>query len=446
MAACGAPTALAPGIAAALEEAGLVVDGRLVVGPRFETEDSAILAAGPMAKFSRWVLVATCLVFAAMEQHARVPPSCMASVSLQRKSRSLKSEMWPSRRGALLSRLHCMCRHCRVPQVRMEHYSSREVGTRLADAIADAATPAVPSPLTPESSRSCSTSGGNGSSSGGYTPAVGSKGEGCQLPHFGAAKVVGCALPGGWAFTAAARGACAGAPSLVAPPGGVSLISPCGGAGAAGVCPDGDGGGGADGSGVGPEGATGGAVARHQQGPRGQLSLIIDGSGESCQAALLAPREPALDAPDPLRPAAGPPGVARWLAALVGLPVSYVAEGLGLLQQVRAYLPAPGAACSAGGGGAAVAAGRQPVEVAAGLDRRLAEPWAEVLMHDGFAALRTSLVERCCRRFAEGQEDLAARVAAAVVDAVDTAAPGDMEGLRQRLEEARLGCDRVVPL
>lgn len=52
--ACGAASALAPGAAAALEAAGLVVDGRLVVGARFETEDPAILAAGPMAKFSRW--------------------------------------------------------------------------------------------------------------------------------------------------------------------------------------------------------------------------------------------------------------------------------------------------------------------------------------------------------------------------------------------------------
>lgn len=41
-------------VSAALEAAGLVVDGRVVVGAAFETGDAAVLAGGPVAKFSRW--------------------------------------------------------------------------------------------------------------------------------------------------------------------------------------------------------------------------------------------------------------------------------------------------------------------------------------------------------------------------------------------------------
>ena len=53
VAAAAVSPAPAPEVTAALEAAGLVVAGRAVVGPLFTTGDAAVLAAGPVAKFSR---------------------------------------------------------------------------------------------------------------------------------------------------------------------------------------------------------------------------------------------------------------------------------------------------------------------------------------------------------------------------------------------------------
>jgi hypothetical protein len=298
-----------------------------------------------------------------------------------------------------------------VPEVCLEHYSSREVGARLADAVAAAADAAA------------ATSGGGG----------GGSASGDALPRLGAARATACALPGGWAFAVAARGACMAAPSLVAPPGGISLISCCGGgasgAAAAAVATAGpaegvDGAGDGVGSGAPPGGSvsqTGGGV----------MSIVIDGNGEICQAAWLGPR-------------AGSPVSTSALAALVGLPISYVAEGMGLQQQAKAFATA--AQGSGGGGGGAAVLGRQPVEVGADLAARLAQPWAELLLHDGFAALREVLLARGRGGgAAAGDGDGAGvgagvgteAVAAAVVEVVGGAPAGEMAGLRRRLDEGR---------
>jgi len=263
------------GVTAALEAAGLVADGRVVVGPAFETKDPCVLAAGPMAKFSR---------------------------------------------------------RCRVPQVCLEHHNSREVGARLADAVASAAT--------------CRPGGDNSEISATVRP----------LPSLTAARAVSCRLPGGWSFFLAACGAAMAAPTLVAPQGGTSLLS-CSAV-----------------EGVNDEAAGEQQPAAEAEPAAGSpvkeaLSLIIGSRGEVCQVAALARDGSRLSA---LAPA---------LSGLIGLPFTYLAEGLGL-QQLAGL-------------------GRAPFEVAFDLAARLQQGWAGVVLHDEFEGLREKLQLAACARAIE---------------------------------------------
>ncbi|KIY97824.1 hypothetical protein MNEG_10136 [Monoraphidium neglectum] len=112
---------------------------------------------------------------------------------------------------------------------------------------------------------------------------------------------------------------------------------------------------------------------------------------------------------------------------------------MGLQQQAKAFATAAQGSGGGGGGGGAAVLGRQPVEVGADLAARLAEPWAELLLHDGFAALREALLARGegGGGAAAGGADGLGAVAAAVVQVVGGAPAGEMAGLRGRLYEGR---------
>ncbi|GBF89012.1 hypothetical protein Rsub_01511 [Raphidocelis subcapitata] len=181
-------------VALALAAAGLVINSRAVVGAGFATAEPSVLAAGPVAKLSR-------------------------------------------RYGA--------------PETLLENHNSAEVGARLADAIAAAATGPHAAPAAAAAANT-------------------------RPPALPAARGASCRLPGGWAFSLAARGEALAAPSLAAPPGGASLLSA----------------------------AAGGAG--------GLLSIVTDAAGCIRQACAVARDGSALA------------GLLPSLPVLVGLPLSYL--------------------------------------------------------------------------------------------------------------------------
>ena len=272
--------------------------------------------------------------------------------------------------------------------MRLEDYCSLEVGARLADAVAAAAHAPPPSgaPLAPSGSgRELACDGGAPAG-----PEAAGAQQGGRLPRLAAAKELAARLPGGWAFTIAARGAAAAAPTLVAPPGGASLLSKAAG------------------------GGEGGEAAA----PAGVVSLVVGASGEILQAAALAnaaaPGDGALAA------------LAPRLGALVGLSYSWVAAGLGL----------PPAAELLGARGP----GRAPAEAGVDVAARLAEPWAELLLHDALPGVRARLAAAALGGGGGrggGGGAAAAAASAAVVRAVAAAPAGELPALAAALAEAR---------
>lgn len=233
------------------------------------------------------------------------------------------------------------CRRYCVPEVLQEHYSSSELGTALAAALTRR--------LTAEPSEQQRTQQ--------------------QLPVLQQAKVLSCRLPLGQAFVFAGCPAAIAAPSLAPPAGGRSFVSVC-------RQPQ-------------QQGATmhsraGGdeaAVAAPAAAVSGVLNLCVNARGEVHHAAYLGSQAPPLQ-----------------LAALVGLPLSYVAAGLGL--------PTPMAEPCGSTAAAAAAAKGLPVGAVPGaepgvyllqqdLAAALCQPWAALLWHDGLCGLRQQLLQRC---------------------------------------------------
>jgi hypothetical protein len=301
-----------------------------------------------------------------------------------------------------------------MPEVCLENYSSAEVGARLADALAAAAAGAAQAPAPAAAAAVAAIADGSdaeaekpgasgGFPSGANAAAATAAGEQMPqvppLPRLARARLARCALPGGWAFWLAARGAAFAGPALVAPPGGVSLLSFAAAAGGAGQ----------------PTGQAGGEAAPSPQ--TGVLSLVLDAQGAVVQAAALARRSSALA------------GAAPALARLVGLPFAYVQAGLGLA--------APAALSRAAG------PGRGPVDVGPAAAAALAAaPWAEALAHDGFDGLRAALLQGLGQHGggdggggAEGAR-VEGAVAAGLVALVRGALPGELEGLKRPLAAA----------
>lgn len=165
-------------------------------------------------------------------------------------------------------------------------------------------------------------------------------GQACpgQLPPMSAAKVVGCMIPGGWSFALAASPAAAAHRDTHPPPGGKALIS---------------------------------------KGELGVVRLVLDAQSHIHSIAYLGPQPPQ----------------ALKLASLVGLPISYVKEELGLSDSTLQLSAADGAVSMSGlMTKDHVTLG---VEVSQDVLSVLSQPWGELLYHDGFAALHKQLLKQC---------------------------------------------------
>lgn len=261
------------------------------------------------------------------------------------------------------------CRRYTLPEVMQEHYSSVEVGASLAAAIKSAL--AAPAPA------HAAAGAAEGSSSvSSRLPA-----KPGQLPPLRQGKVLGCRLPGGYVFAFAGCPAAVAHPALAPPAGGRSLISRGSSSGAAGSASE-----------------AGGTPA-----DAAVVNICLDGDDIVHHVAYLGPGATA----------------AAKLAGLVGLPFSYLAQGLQLPAKKHG-VPVTGvedavddAAGLAGGlqlvgaaqqqsnvsmkGVPGVSAGPEPGVYVLEQDMlaQLSQPWAQLLFHDGLDQLRQQLKQQC---------------------------------------------------
>ena len=260
----------------------------------------------------------------------------------------------------------------------MAPYSSGEVGRHLATAIVRNVCRSQA-----EAETSTSSSEGHQTGIGGFSSSSTGEAKGSQqqqhhtmqlLPVFKEAKTVGATLPGGWTFANAAKG-------------GQQVVR---GAGKRSMGP------------IVPVYIQAGGRALMSKGDRGVLLLVLDSRGCIEQAAYLGPQ----------------PAEAAKLGALVGLPFSYLEQGLGVphLQTKVAASKALSSGVATGVLGLA-AYGVDVVEV--DMLERLGQPWAQLLFHDGFSSLREQLLASASSKQAGAGGSAAAGTGEADADAPD---------------------------
>eukprot|EP00879_Flechtneria_rotunda_P019754 GHRR01020758.1.p1 GENE.GHRR01020758.1~~GHRR01020758.1.p1 ORF type:complete len:449 (+),score=224.78 GHRR01020758.1:941-2287(+) len=322
-------------VAKCFTDAGIVWDGRLVVDAGFKSSYPTVMGAGPAAKFSR---------------------------------------------------------RYTLPEVMQEHYNSTEVGAALAGSIAQTLAPSSDI----YSSAAAGGATGTGAAAGGATLATacssGSKDSQQQdkLPCLSQGRVIACRLPGGHVFAFAGCPAAVAYPALAPPAGGRSLIS-------------------------------------KSKDTQCLINICLDGDDVIYHVAYLGSQAPE----------------ASRLGGLVGLQFSYIAAGLKLPAR-KVTLPGSTAGAVAAGDADADAASSRKGEWAAavgdessseqqqqwpaggalwgmdwiptvsmanvaglslgpepgvyvleqGILAQLAQPWAQLVFHDGFLELRRQLLQQ----------------------------------------------------
>lgn len=257
-----------------------------------------------------------------------------------------------------------MCRRYTLPEVRQEHYSSCELGVKLAEAIvgrfqspqalqcsAPAAQPGAAQH--PEASSS-------NNSKGGTEPASEQAGvQSDRLPALQEGKVLGCTLPSGQIFLCCSCPDAAAAPALTPPNGGCTLISISG---------------------------SGGDKAC-------VLSISLDAASHIREVAYMGSQ------------GTDDAATAAKIMGLVGLPFSYIASGLGLPDAISEHLAAIAEENAVGVrvSGESDQGVQQVPGLSAGSEvgvwlvekdvlAAMQHPWAQLLFHADFSKLRQQLL------------------------------------------------------
>jgi hypothetical protein len=242
----------------------------------------------------------------------------------------------------------------------MAPYSSTEVGRHLAAAIVHNVCRSQTEAEASSSISEAHKAGLKGSKSSGTEGLQQQQQPMQQLPVFKEAKVMGATLPGGWTFANAAKGG-----QQVVRSAGKRNMGP-----------------------ILPVFIQAGGRALLSKGEKGVLLLVLDSKGCIEQATYLGPQ----------------PAEASKLGALVGLPFSYLQEGLGL-PHLKAKATVFGAGGATGLQGLA-AFGVEVVEV--DMLECLGQSWAQLLFHDGFSSLREQLLALVSRQALAGDAAAAA--------------------------------------
>jgi hypothetical protein len=260
-----------------------------------------------------------------------------------------------------------MCRRYTLPEVRQEHYSSCELGVKLAEAIVGRfqlpqallhTTPATQWGGTQHAEGS-SSSNSNKGSAGSASAQTGEQTD--RLPALQEGKVLGCTLPSGQIFLCCSCPDAAVAPVLTPPDGGCTLVSSSGGGSCDNAC---------------------------------VLSISLDAASHIREVAYVG------------SPGTAEAATAAKIMGLVGLPFSYIAAGLGLpdgLSEQLAAVAEENAVSVRVSGESDQGVQQVPAGLTAGPEAGvwlvetdvlagMQQPWAQLLFHADFSQFRQKLL------------------------------------------------------